>query len=103
MVYSEFFISIFRNKRTRTYNFLLFNLKRIALFKNVSVLKEIGQTEGQTAEDFKPSQENIFRTHLDRYEISHMPSHWKAEREVGDAPSLGVFKTRLDEALSNLI
>ncbi|KFW10952.1 hypothetical protein N326_03566, partial [Eurypyga helias] len=31
-------------------------------------------------------------------------SHWnRLPRDVVDAPSLGVFKARLDEALSNLV
>lgn len=77
MVYLEFFISIFRNKRTEL-TILSFSISRNCHFKNVSVLNELGQTQGQTAEDFKPSQENIFKTRFDRYETSHMPSHWKA-------------------------
>jgi len=41
---------------------------------------------------------------MKKFFTMRMVKHWhRLPREVGDAPSLGTFKVRLDGALSNLI
>ncbi|KFV97695.1 hypothetical protein N326_06682, partial [Eurypyga helias] len=45
-----------------------------------------------------------FRLDIRKFFMERMVKHWnRLPREAVDAPSLEVFKARLDEALSNLV
>ena len=90
-------------------------LKEMSLITTFQYLKEAYKKDGEQlfaqsdidrrrGNGFK-LKEGRFRLEVSRKFFTHRAlRHWnRLPREAVDAPSLGVFKTRLNEALGNLI
>jgi len=59
---------------------------------------------GRGGNGFKAKKEKFGQDLRKKFFMARVVRHWKRlPKEAGDAPSLEVFKARLDGALSNLI